>query len=405
VIQALARGVTLVAALAGCAVAGVASAQTLAPPQELPPSAAPGWTVTPSIGVAALWDDNLAVVSEGQQPLNDQVTSVTPSFVSRYRGRRGDVLLEYRGAFDFYRRYTDFDSADHRGRIDGKRRLSRSVTAFARDYFAHSPTTEVPINDTGLLTLRRRTTQFNDFRGGLDIVPARHTTLTLAYGSQWMDLAADEQVQPLLRGGYANSADVTLKRELSSRMAVGAEYDYQHSVVSDGDEVFDIQHAQALFDFDFTPGLTLSSGVGYAWQLAGRDQPADSAPAVRADLRYQARRTLWSLGYSRSFLPSFGFGGTVQNEEVRGSVQVPVTRAVELNAVVSARQNDPLAATGGAALRAVSAQGSALWTVAQWLRLELFAVYSGQDAQRAGGRINRTRAGVRLITLHPMRLQ
>jgi hypothetical protein len=35
----------------------------------------------------------------------------------------------------------------------------------------------------------------------------------------------------------------------------------------------------------------------------------------------------------------------------------------------------------------------------------LFAVYSGQDAQRAGGRINRTRAGVRLITLHPMRLQ
>jgi hypothetical protein len=131
------------------------------------------------------------------------------------------------------------------------------------------------------------------------------------------------------------------------------------------------------------------------------------------EVRYLAERTTWSLGYSRTFLASFGFGGTVQNEELRASVQVPISRRVELIGRLSARDNDPLsgplAEVGpdgvvGPGLRALSASGTVSFGLASWLRFEAFAAANWQDARRAGGQIERTRAGVRFVTFYPMRL-
>jgi hypothetical protein len=124
---------------------------------------------------------------------------------------------------------------------------------------------------------------------------------------------------------------------------------------------------------------------------------------VNAELQYQANRTLWTVGYSRTFLASFGFGGTVQNEELRAGVTVPAGRRWDFSAIVSARDNDPLSGLGPG-LRAVSAQGTAAFEVAPWLRLEAFTTSSWQDARRAGGQISRTRAGIRFVSLYPVRL-
>ena len=121
------------------------------------------------------------------------------------------------------------------------------------------------------------------------------------------------------------------------------------------------------------------------------------------ELRYLADRTTWSVGYSRMFLASFGFGGTVQNEELRASVQVPISRRVGLNARLSARDNDPLSGVGPG-LRALTAEGTVIFELASWVRLEAFTVTNWQDARRPGGQIERTRAGVRFVTFYPMRL-
>jgi hypothetical protein len=380
-----------------------ALAQQLVPPPEPPPLVAPGWTITPSVGAASSWDDNVALTSPEQGELADQVTTALTSLASQYRGRRGEFLLEYRGRYDFYRRYTTFNAPDHRARLDFERRLGRRITGFARDSFSSSPTTDVPFADAGLLILQRRTTSANDFSAGVDITPGSRSVITASYGNQWIDLVGDEQVQPLLRGGYAHRGEITMRRQLWPRLAVGGAYDLQHAIVSRGQESFQIQRAAALVDYAIAPTLTLSGRAGWAWQTAG---PAgdQSAPSMSADLRYQAERTLWTIGYERTYLASFGFGGTVQNRALRASVDAPLSRRVGVTARVTARENDPLIAEG-LALRGVSGEGFITFTLASWLHLETFVVTNRQDTQLAGGRITRTRAGVRLITLHPMRLR
>ena len=108
--------------------------------------------------------------------------------------------------------------------------------------------------------------------------------------------------------------------------------------------------------------------------------------------------------YGRSYIPSFGFGGTVQNEEVRVSLHAPMGRRFELDGTVAYRQNDSLD-IAEADLEGVSAQGSFGYAPTRWLRLEVFAIHSFQDSQLAGGQISRTQAGVRFRTLYPMRLR
>jgi hypothetical protein len=382
---------------------GVARAQQLVPPPEPPPLVGPGWTLTPSVGAAASWDDNVALTSPQQGELEDQVTTALTSLTSQYRGRKGEFLLEYRGMYDFYNRYSEFNAPDHRARLDFERRLARRVTAFARNSFSSSPTTEVPFADAGLLTLRRRTTTTNDFRTGVDVTPWSHSLITASYGNQWIELAGDEQVQPLLRGGYAHRGDISMRRQLWPRLALGGKYDVQHAIVSQGQESFQIQRAEALVDYAISTPLTLSASAGWAWQTAGAagDQ---SAPSFSADLRYQAERTIWSVGYERTYLASFGFGGTVQNREFRASVEAPLSRKVAINGRVTASENDPLIAEG-LDLRGLSGEGFIAFTLVSWLRLETFLVTSLQDTQLAGGRITRTRVGVRLLTFHPLRLR
>lgn len=380
-----------------------AGAQQLAPPPEIPTTLRPGWTVTPSFSVAPVWDSNVALTSEAQGQLQDESITVGSGLTSQYRGRRGQLELEYLGSYDFYRRYTEFNAPDHRGRLEAQRSLGRRVSVFARNIYGMSPTTNITLPDVGLITLRRRTTSSNDFRGGIDFRPRPHTLLTTAYSSQWVDLAADEEVQPLLRSGHSHRGDLALRHEVSQRLSLGAQYDFQHAIVADGEESFDIQHATALMEFAMTPSLQVVGSAGYAWQLAGRGQTAQQAPAFMTELRYQAGRTFLTLGYARTFLASFGFGGTVQNEDLRLSLQVPIGRRFDLAALVSARENDPL--TGdGPGLRVLSAQGTAGFALASWIRLEAYTLSSWQDSRRAGGQIGRTRVGLRLATLYPMRL-
>ncbi|MEZ5286668.1 MAG: hypothetical protein R2712_18045 [Vicinamibacterales bacterium] len=390
--------------LASQLAAATATAQTVATPVDTA-SLPPGWSATPSAAVAELWDDNIALTGDGGNKIADLVTAVTPALALNYRGRYSQLTFDYRSTFDLYRERDEFDSADHLGRLEFDRRLGRSANLFARNNFTMAPTTELPATaDAGLIVLRRRTTRFNDFRGGFEFTTGRHSTLTTAYTSQWVSLAGADELQPLLRGGYSHGADVAFRREVSSRTTVGASYRLQHAVVAEGAEAFDVQHAAALLELELAPSLTMRGSAGYAWLLAGRDTEGRSAPAYQVGLAYARRRATWELSYARAYLPSFGFGGTVQNQEVRGSVRAPLSRRVHVAALLAARRNEPLS-SGQASLRSVAAQGSVQMTLVSWLRLEVFAVHALQDSQRAGGRVGRTRAGVRLVTLHSTRLR
>src|SRR5690606_13084202 len=147
--------------------AAPAAAQTVPELEVVEPQAPPGWLATPSVAVAGLWDDNVTLAGSDLNRLDDFVTAVSPSFELGYRGRHSTVTMNYHGRYDFYNQLSQFDTMDHRGSLDINRRLGRRVELFARDTFTVSPTTDTGDALIPLVILRRRTSRFNDFRGGL----------------------------------------------------------------------------------------------------------------------------------------------------------------------------------------------------------------------------------------------
>jgi uncharacterized protein (PEP-CTERM system associated) len=383
--------------------AGAAQAQTTIPTPP-PPATPPGWVVTPSVGVAELWDDNVALTSEAVGELGDYLTAVSPGLNLGYRGRRSTLGILYSGTYEFYRNLSQFDAADHRARGDFQRRLSERITLFARDAFSRSPTTAILSPSTGLVVLRRRTTRVNDFRGGVEFMPSATSTFTAAYTSQWVELARDEQVAPLLRGGRSDGADVSFDKQVATRVSVGAKYLGTRAVVADGGESFDVQNALATLELALTQALTLNAGAGYSWQRTGVGLETEAAPAYEAHLLFQQQRSRWELSYVRSFQASFGFGGTVQNEELAGSLSAPLGRYFEIGANGAVRDNDSLDLRN-LSLRSRSLAGRFAYLPVRWLRIEVFSQYFHQDTQVGGGQISRSQTGLRISTQHPVRLR
>ena len=343
-----AAGVLIGASL--CAGAAEAQATMPAPP---PPSAPPGWLVTPSVGVAELWDDNVALTSEAVGTQGDYVTAVSPGVVLGYRGRRTTLGVDYNGTYEFHRALTQFDTVDHRARGQFQQRLSERVNLFARDSFTRSPTTEILAPSTGLVVLQRRTTRFNDFRGGLEITPTarapRSRAPTPRNGSSWRG-----------RAGGAAAAGWPLGRRRHRDRTEGRHPGVggRHDTTAPGrwsrtaESSFDVQNALATVEVALSPSFTFLGGAGYSWQRAGVGRDTEGAPAYEAHLSYLRDRVNWEAAYIRSFLPSFGFGGTVQNEELSGTLRSPIGRHFEIAAHrVGARQQSRRSADGDPSLQ------------------------------------------------------
>ena len=110
------------------------------------------------------------------------------------------------------------------------------------------------------------------------------------------------------------------------------------------------------------------------------------------------------VGYSRSFVPAYGFGGTTDNREFTVRLRLPLWRRLYSQSSMSWRTNDPLT-PGALSLRSWWAQGSIGYTVQPWVRLEGFYDGSRQTIDRPGGELNRNRFGFQVITSKPMRIR
>jgi hypothetical protein len=364
----------------------------------------PGWSLTPAIGVSELWDDNPTLAAEGNVRTGDFVTAVRPTMSLGYRGARTTLATDYAGSFDFYRRQDELNTRDHRGVIDLTHQLTRRVQLFAHDQAMVSPTTGDAL-ELGANVLRRQTTRMNAFRGGLDAAFSPRTTLKATYATQWIDFASAEDATPLsvlLQGGHSHGGLGELRHRLSKRVAIGADYEAQRAVVDGGAETFDVQSALGVTELALSPTVKASLAYGHAWLTAGRNGFRDSGPAFDVGLEWEGRRVTGALSYGRSFLPSFGFGGTFQNEVLQASLRATLSRWVTWSGGVAVSDNDPLE-PGDPTLRAVSAQSSIGWIVKRRLRLEVFGQHVSQDSSAAGGHVLRTRAGVQATVTDTVR--
>jgi hypothetical protein len=359
----------------------------------------PGWSVTPAIGVSEMWDDNPTLAAEGDVRTGDFVTAVRPSLALDYRGRRTTVRSDYAGSFDFYRDLSGLNTRDHRAGLDFTHQATRRVQIFARDQAMLSPTTDGAL-EVSATVLRRQTTRMNAFRGGFEALLGRQTTLNATYASQWIEFDKDDEelanpIPPaaeLLLGGHSHGGIGELRHRLNKKVSIGADYEIQRAIVAGGTETFDVQSALAVSEIALGPTVSASFGYGHAWLTAG-DGFSDSGPAIDVGLDWTGRHSGAALRYGRTFLPSFGFGGTFQNEELRASLRTTLRRWLQWSGSAAISDNDPLE-PGDPTLRSISARTALGVLVKRRLRFDVFVEHVSQDSGLAGGHVLRTRAGV-----------
>jgi hypothetical protein len=369
-----------------------------------------GWVFTPAISVASTWDNNVLLATEGSETVGDYLTAISPRAALSFRGRRTTFQLDYRGAYQLYQQLSELNAFDQRANLSFRQRFTPRVSLFARNSLSRSPTTDEL--DLPGVVFRREGVLIDDLRSGLEARLNERTTLSGAYTFQWLKFDQIDAPPPfdvVDRSGHAHGAVFEFDHVVNSRLTVGAEYEMRHAIVDQARD-FDVQNALGTVEYRLNERLALSGAAGYAWLDTARLNGQQSAPTFRVNLSRSGSRMAWDVGYRRSFLPSVGFGGTFENQELHAGLLASLTRRLDWRGSLTVLEADPLAAAelgalGPIGLRSIYARSSLFYLATRYLRVEGFYVAAFQDTRRAGGKINRSRAGVQVVTSTRMRIR
>ena len=363
----------------------------------------PGWIFTPSLATGGTWDDNLLLAHSNDLVLRDYATPVQPSLRLDYRSRRTLWSSSYASSFLMYRDVSELNSSDQAVDIRFRQVLTRNLTLFGHESFAKVPTTDA-FTLAGLPFFRvgART---NDLGAGLEARLSRTTMLELGYTLTAVDFESAPLLGTPLAGGYAHQGSVSLERQLSTRFVLGTEYHLRQAVLADGDDRFNLQDATLTAQYKLTPNTDLSGFAGVSHIGAGREHREQTGPSVGINISRQlTKAALISAGYQRTFIPSWAFGGTFQNQELFATLRVPFARN---RAYVEGRAtlNDAEALQSGEPnLRSLWVGTVLGYRATRWLRVEGYYDRSGQDTNRPGGDRHRNIFGFRIVTAKPMKL-
>jgi len=383
---------------------------------------------TTSIAAGAGYDDNVLLANRANNPPSDYTSPVTPSAALDFNGKRTHFSTGYTGSLTFYRTVDELTSFEHLLRATFSHRLTPRFSIVAEENFAKAPTTDalelagVPFYRVGSRT--------NTVGGGVDAALNKYTTMSARYSLRIVAFDVDERTQRALLGGHSHEGNVSLARALSTRLTVTGRYSYLQGTAGEATYVpealdrgsFDIQSGGVEAAYRLTESVNVTGGFGVA-RMSGTeplvrqdlqlpasvitDSPFDPevGPTFLAGVAWHGEHHLASLVYQRSFIPSFGFGGTFQNEEWVAALHVPFARnRAYADASASWFNNEPLIQTQPT-LRSMWLSGKAGYRVTRWLNVEGYYDRSQQDAQVAGGILDRNQLGIRMVATRPMRLR
>jgi hypothetical protein len=390
-------------------------AATVASPgaQENPYSAAPepalrpGWIFTPSIGVAETYDDNITLFGN-LEPLDnsDLVSSVGPSGTISYFGKHSRFTGGYGASFLNYRTFSVFDRWNQHGEASFRRQESAQFEWYANGSGQAVPSTDalfyngVPFVHTGAVTF--------DARGGVNYKLDARNTITSALQYQHVDFNAQTDIyQRYLRGGWAASSINTYRRRVDERLSVGADYQFERSRVRLDIDTANAHTMEGAVDYQLSSRWKFSGAAGVAILTANIAAVSQTAPAFRASLEEGERGQHFHVGYMQGILPSFGLGGTMHTKELSVGFFTPLfhsrrfytdNSAVYRDNTPVLRQIDPLE------LRSLQTFSTFGWMASRWVRVEGFYTHLSQSSLVAGGRLDRNRIGIQIVTSKPMRI-
>lgn len=390
-------------AMCVCTVALVAPVRAQERPAEFQTYMTPGFTFTPGISLAGVWDSNVALAApagDRRRTTKDNLFVFEPFGQLELISSRTELIAGYRG---YVRRYVDVDQLngfDQRGYLSLRRLASRRVTVFARNEYADVPTTdEVQLDG---LPYTRTGSRSNRLAAGIESRLTKFTDLNVRYENTWVKF---DRPETFLSDGWINGVKTDLRRRLTDRTAVGAEYGIRRADLEDGSRVIWFQDMGGLLTQAVGPHTRVTVAAGYSFLSDSRLDRDRRGPYLRGELTHDVERATLGLSFERSFVPSFGFGGSSDSQEVRGYVHMPLSRN-RLYVQTSAfwRRTNPLVLEE-LDLDTIQASNTVGYALARWMRLEAFHVFTRQDSRITGGEINRQRAGVQVVLSQPMRIR
>jgi hypothetical protein len=367
-----------------------------------------GWTFTPTVGFAEIYDDNISLfgvnTAEGQN--DDYIASVFPSADLHYSGKHTRFGGAYTGSFLNYRTFSVLNRWDQRAEADLRRQETARLSWFARAHAAMLPTTDaielggIPFRHTGATTI--------DGRGGFNYLLGNRDSLSSSMNYQRVDFDRPIDLTGSLRGGAVVESMSAWRHKLSSRLSTGADYSFRRARVTGDLETFNIHTAEGAIDYDLSPSWSFSGAAGIVYLAPTSTTVASSDPAYRAALNWHRGLTTFHIGYLHSFIPSFGFGGTVKNDEFGVGFHTPLfgSRRFYTDQSVVYRDNEPLTSiTEQLPLRSLRTYSIIGWTPQPWVRIEGFYARVQQTSRQVGGELFRNRVGFQIVTSKPMRVQ
>ena len=375
-----------------------------------------GWTFTPTLGVAETYDTNVSLFGEGHTGNEDYIASVAPGADLHYYGKHTLIDVDYSGSFLDYNRFSALNRWDQRAKFDLRQQQTSRLTWFGHLTGALLPSTDLV--DLGGIPYRKTGAKTADGRGGIEYALGAHDSLTSSASYQVISFDRPEVDNAILRGGRIFESMNAWRHRVSAHIALGADYSLRRAVVSGDQEPFDFHTTEAALDYQFSQLWSVSGGAGVVYLQRTSLTEAKVGPAWRVSVQRSQAGTTFHIGYLRTFIPSFGFGGTVQSQDVSAGFRTPLFHARHLYLDGSAvfRDNQPLTGVGVIVdpvtgqveqlpLRSLRTHALIGWEPQPWVRLEMFYSVVQQSSLRAGGYLDRNRIGFQIVTSKPMRMQ
>ncbi len=368
------------------------------------PKPSPGWTLTPTFTFSTSTDSNVTLVSQGNPSTPDNLAAFAPSAEIGYLGPDTTFTAGYAGSANRYFTLTQLDTFDQRLYADWKQRVAAHWQLFAHQSAGWMPTTDTLLLN-GLPFLRVGS-RLETADGGVTVSLAKFTTLTAAYRFEWVGFDRSNPLAVHLVGGHSNGSYGSVQQQLSPHLFIGGTYDIRRVLIGGGLQQFDIQNGEGTVEYRFSPALSVSGGFGIARISGGSllTQSSRVGPAYHAGATYKIDRATAYGSYQRSYVPSFGIGGTIQNQEIDAGAMVPIAFRDRLvvGGLVAWRRNEPLALNAlQLTSRWVNLYGG--YSVAPWLRIQGFFGHSNQGSRL--GDVLRNQVGVQVVTFTPVRFK
>ena len=361
----------------------------------------PGWSVTPGLSIGAVRDNNVALTApEATAPPDaDSLFAIEPFGSLEFRSPRTEFSTGYRGYMRRYMEISELNGLDQRAHLALRHHATRRLVIFVRDNYLDVPTTdEVELNGLPFVRTGSRT---NSFQGGIEARLTKFTDLITRYDLTWVDF---EDKGTLLTGGWVNGINTNLTHRVNARTSLGAEYSIRFADLNEGTRSMTFHDAGGVVSYALAEHTTFSAAAGVSHLADELLNETRTAPYFRASLMHRLETATIGTSYERSFVPSFGFGGSNESQEVRGFVHMPIpTNRAYVQGMVAWRRSIPFLSTA-LELDSILTRATIGYALARWFRVEGFHAFTRQDSKVTGGEINRHRIGAQMVISRPMRI-